>query len=570
MAAAASLVLSAASPGPDASDYVTITSPSRILDVGADGTPGATLTGDAGYSFGPSPSDSSPTPNPAPTPSPSPTPGGTIIGSAAYHFGPPLSDSRLTPRRAPSVWSKVSVDRNAVCADDSAAAGSECSYAQIAMDFTEKGGQFAASWSFFVAASVFPSSIDGVHIFSVELHIVGADGTDTTRSASKRIRVVPPGQLEPAPSAPGQGTPSPSPSPTPSTSAAIPGVRPPGGHTASKLATGKADADSVYHALTPVQQVRMTATSAVILAAVTVILLLLIGFPGVLIESTVSKHYDELFPWVKRRREKATGPGSPAKVATWITVTLGVALASIISGFVDPQFGLNLGSARVLLSSAAVFVVLSVLGWLIVERVIHSTDPTLKPSIEFKWFSLLVVILAVLLSRLTGFEPGIVFGLVVGLSFGASLSAVQSARTVLVGVAYAFTLGLGSWLAYSVLKPVIGGQPGVVSQFACDLLAGLAVAGLSTLPVALLPITGLGGAAVFRWNRWIWALVYAAGLATFFVVLMPLPQAWGDVSLALAVWVALYAGFACGAITFWAFFRIKDGRRTITAARRGR
>ncbi|KQR54126.1 hypothetical protein ASF88_04670 [Leifsonia sp. Leaf336] len=562
VAAAAGFVLSAASPEPDASDYVTITSPSRILDVGADGTPGPTLTGEAGYSFGPSPSDSSP------TPTPSPTPGGTIIGGAAYHAGPALSGSSRTPRGSPTVWSAVTVDRHAVCDDDGAAAGSKCNYTQIAMDFTETGGQFAASWSFFIAASVFPSSIDGLHTFSVELHIVGADGTDTTRSDSKRIRVVPPGQLETAPSSPAQGTPSPS--PTPSTPAAITEVRPPGGHTASELATGRPDADSVYTALTPVQRVRMTATSAVILAAVTLILLLLIGFPGVLIESTVSKHYDELFPWVKRRRENATRPGSPAKVATWITVTLGVALASIISGFVDPQFGLNLGSARVLLSSAAVFIVLSVIGWLVVERVIHSTDPALKPSIEFKWLSLLVVILAVLLSRLTGFEPGIVFGLVVGLSFGASLSTVQSARTVLVGVAYAFMLGLGSWLAYSALKPAIGSRPGVVSQFACDLLAGLAVAGLSTLPVALLPITGLGGAAVFRWNRWIWALVYAAGLATFFVVLMPLPQAWGEVSLALAVWVALYAGFACGAVTFWAFFRIKDGRQTITAARRGR
>ncbi len=528
----AGLLLGPTAVGPD--NYVTITSPSTIADVSSDGTPGATITGNAAYYYlGPSPSPAS---------------------------------SSSSPER-----SVVTVDGTAVC--DKGSVTRSCASKQIAMDVGGKDGQYAGSWTFFVPASVFRSSIDGLHTFTVEIYVIDSDGTPTLVGKDRRlIRLVPPGQLGHAPSAPAQqpSSSTSAPSPAASTLAVPNGTHTPGGHTASKLATGVADADSVYSALTPVQDVHLTATSAVILVAVTLILLLLIGFPGVLVESTVSEHYDELFPWVKRRREKEADPGSPAKVATWITVTLGVAIASIISGFVDPEFGLNLGSARLLLSSAVVFIVLSVIGWLIVEWVIHSTDPTLKPSIEFKWFSLLVVALAVLLSRLTGFEPGIVFGLIVGLSFGAALSTVQNARTVLVGIAYAFTLGLGSWLAYSALRPLLDSQPGVGSQFTLDLLAGMAVAGMSTLPVALLPIEGLGGAAVFKWNRWAWAVVYAAGLATFFVVLMPLPQAWGEISLSLWVWVILYACFAIGAILFWAFFRIKDGRATADAPRHGR
>lgn len=431
------------------------------------------------------------------------------------------------------------------------------------------------------------SPLDGPHKFRVEIFVVTRSdrGSVTYQLVDwfeKEITLVPALELQSPSTSPTSSTsptqegqtsapPTATPTPTPTTAAPRSASTPRGPrHTASKLGTGSADADSVYSALTPVQDIDMTPTSALVLAAVTVILLLLIGFPGVLIESTVSKHYDELFPWVKRRREKENDLDSPAHVATWITVTLGVAIATVISGFIDPQFGLNPGSARVLLSSGVVFIVLSVLGWLIVEWVIHSTDPALKPSIEFKWFSLLVVALAVLLSRLTGFEPGIVFGLVVGLSFGATLSKAQNARTVLVGVLYALILGLGSWLAYSALKPLLESQPSVASQFALDMLAGIAVAGMSTLPVALLPITGLGGAAVFTWNKWVWTVAYAVGLATFFVVLMPLPQAWGEISLALTVWVILYACFAVGAIIFWAYFRIKDRSPTTEPARHGK
>lgn len=516
-------------------EHITITSPSSIADVSSDGTPGATITGEAAYS--------------------------------------PVRPASRASAVTADEWSMVSVDGKAVCVDGRSATGNDCTYQQIVMDFAETGGRFAGSWAFFVPAAMFSPSIDGWHTFAVELHVIGPDELyRLVGSDSKRI------QVEPPPPTGRSTTTSQEPGPSPSavtaqptgTPAAAPGAQPPPDHTASRLRTGRAEADSVYSALTPVQQLHPTMTSVVVLVVVTLVLLLLIGFPGVLIESTVSKHYDELFPWVKRRRAKEADPRTPARVATWITVTLGVALASIVSGFVDPQFGFNLGSARLLLSSAAVFIVVSVLGWLAVERVIHFTDPALRPVVEFKWLSLVIVALAVLLSRSTGFEPGIVFGLVVGLSFGATLSTAQSARTVLVGVAYAFTLGLGCWLAYSALKALLEGAPSVGSEFALDLLAGIAVAGMSTLPVALLPITGLGGAAVFAWSRWVWAVVYAAGLATFFLVLMPLPQAWGEVSLALRVWVLLYACFAVGAILFWAFFRIKDGPPAIDARRHAR
>ncbi|MFE4467252.1 hypothetical protein ACFRFH_00430 [Leifsonia sp. NPDC056824] len=477
-------------------------------------------------------------------------------------------------------WSAVSLDGKYLRSGDG--------YLPVVLDSgssSQEGG-----WTVFLPAAVFPvaggdrsnpHAIDGTYGIGVDI-LQSSDGgltVTTVARARKAITLVPLAALSatpapPGPSAPtGPGTAAPS-SASPTAVAPVPSTRTPtpttvAAPTVSKLGTGAADADSVYSALTPAQDVHLTLTSGMVLIVLTLILLLLIGFPGVLIESTVSDHYDELFSWVRRRHRvrAAAGAGSPARLTTWLSVVAGVAVASIISGFVDPQFGVNPGSARVLLSSAVVFVVYSVVGWLAVDWVIHSTDPALKPTIEFKWLSLLVVVLSVGRSRLTGFEPGIVFGLVVGLSFGAAISAVESARTALVAVAYSFIVGLGSWLAYSALKPVLQAQSGSGHQFTLDMLAGIAVAGMSTLPVAFLPITGLAGGAVFTWNRWVWGAVYAAGLAAFFVVLMPLPQSWGEVSLALAAWVGLYACFAVAAVLFWGWFRLKDWRKAAHRAR---
>jgi hypothetical protein len=355
--------------------------------------------------------------------------------------------------------------------------------------------------------------------------------------------------------------PTATPTPTPTSTAVAPppvvaGSEPP---QTSRLRSGRADAPSFLRAIPTAQDLKLTPTRALITAALTVILMLLVGFPGQLIGSTLSDNYDRAFGWtepITSRLKRATA--AVEKLPRWAVIAIGVTLASIISSFVDPQFGFNLGSLRVLLEVAVAFLVQSLLGWFVVGKLVRRSNPELRPVVEFKALSLLIVIVAVVISRLTGFEPGIVFGLIVGLNFGAALTATHKARIALTGSAYAFVVAILGWIGYSIAVAAFGAHPGLAGAFVIETLSGFAVAGIATLPISLLPIRSLAGGEVFEWKRWVWAVSYGIGLFAFLVILLPLPFSWGTVHLPLIIWVALYAAYALAAVGFWAFFRFVD------------
>lgn len=324
------------------------------------------------------------------------------------------------------------------------------------------------------------------------------------------------------------------------------------------LGSGKASAPSVLSSLPTAQHLGLTPGRALLTAALTVILLLLVGFPGQLIGSTVSENYDRIFGWTRPIAAGVKKAGaSIGRLPNWLVVTMGVALAAVISGFVDPSFGFNLGSLRLLAEFFLSFLVQNVLGWWIVGRLVRRTDPVLKPVVEFKVLSLLIVIVAVVVSRLTGFEPGMVFGLILGLSFGASLAATRKARVALAGVGYSIALGLVAWGGYSIVTAAAGGAPNAGGVFVEEVLSGLAVSGLATLPIALLPLAVLEGGAIYAWKKWVWAVAYGVGLFAFLAILLPLPFSWGTVHAPLIVWIALYAGYALTAVGLWAWFRFR-------------
>ncbi len=329
--------------------------------------------------------------------------------------------------------------------------------------------------------------------------------------------------------------------------------------TSSALATGDPAGKSVLSSVRPVMEVTTTPVNALITAAVTIILLLLVGLPSALLGQTLSENYDRLFGRVTTVVRKATRALSSPSLPRWLPITFGITLATVMSAFVDPGFGWNPGSARLLASMGIAFALESVAGWIVIRSVLAKTDPDLKPKPEFKFGSLLIVLIAVILSRIVGFEPGMVFGLVVGLTFGASLASSRNARVKLIGLGWAFTIGVVGWVGYSLLAGVSGWLP----IFAAETFSALAVSSLAALPVALLPIAGLDGGVLFRWNRWVWAGIYAAATFVFFLVLMPMPFSWGEVGTPLATWIGLYLAYAVFAIAVWAWFRFAKPKSTL-------
>ncbi|HRN28588.1 MAG TPA: hypothetical protein PK890_02625 [Terrimesophilobacter sp.] len=329
--------------------------------------------------------------------------------------------------------------------------------------------------------------------------------------------------------------------------------------SSSQLSTGDPAAPSVLSSVPSVGATIAEPPNLLVAAAVTIILLLLVGLPSTLLGATLSDNYDRIFgrsAAVRRATAPLTRALAASTVPGWLPLALGIVAASILSSFVDPGFGLNWGSARMLLSMALAFAIETLLGWVVIRAVLKRTDPGLDPKPQLKWGSLLIVLVAVILSRLVGFEPGMVFGLIVGLAFGVTLATAQDVRIKLIGIGWAIVIGLVGWVGYSVLSGIDGWLPVLLAET----LSGIAVGSLAALPIALLPLRGLDGETLFSWNRWAWAGLYGFGLLLFFVVLMPMPFSWGEVGAPLVTWICLYLGYAALAVGVWAWFRFRPVR----------
>lgn len=167
----------------------------------------------------------------------------------------------------------------------------------------------------------------------------------------------------------------------------------------------------------------------------------------------------------------------------------------------------------------------------------------------------MLVGIAVILTRVTGFEPGLVFGLVLGLSFAVELSRLQEARLALAASGYALVLGIAGWLIFSVLVAWLGSNPGWLGLFAQETASGLAVSCLTALPIALLPLAVLDGGVVFAWKRWVWAIAYLVALTAFLLIVLPLPASWDDLTGTHLAWLVLFVAYCVLALAVWAIFR---------------
>ena len=206
---------------------------------------------------------------------------------------------------------------------------------------------------------------------------------------------------------------------------------------------------------------------------------------------------------------------------------------------------------RVVLSILASFLLDAVVGWFLLICLVRRTRPHTPAAFQFSPASLLVVIAAVIFTRLTGFAPGIIFGLVAGVAFGTVLATAEKARIALVGRGYSFVVAVIGWVGYRILGVTAGAHPGVGIVFLRETLSSMAIGGIAALPIVLVPLRGLTGFDIFRWNRWVWGGAHGVGLLGFFVVLMPLPFSWTGVHIDLVMWIAAYVAYGLTALTAW-------------------
>lgn len=279
-------------------------------------------------------------------------------------------------------------------------------------------------------------------------------------------------------------------------------------------------------------------------------LLLFVAFPAELLNATISEQYPRFArriptaTWLERvtRRLDAT----PIVGAIAVTVA-----AAVIFGFVDPGFGFEVTSLRVVLACGiALFIVGYLASW-IAGRIVGRRWQV-RSVIEIKPLGLILAVVGVALSRVLEFSPGFLIGLLIGVGLVGRTTAAQQATAALVRAGVVFGLSLLGWLGYSILMATM--QPdSFAAALAFETMVAVTTEGLTVLFVGLLPFKFLDGAVLFAHSKVVWAVSYAVVALAF--VLIVIPSAWGEPGGSLWLWVAVVGGFAVVAVGIYLYFR---------------
>jgi hypothetical protein len=360
-----------------------------------------------------------------------------------------------------------------------------------------------------------------------------------TPLATQLPTIAPPPSAQPSPTP--TTTPSPTPTPTPL----------PASETSGSDTHPTAFVESIP-APAAVSNDPLVIAESIALAA---LIVLLMPFPAQLFNSTLESNYDEVRRWF---RLDAIQRGAGRLAGFWestLGIVVFVLLAALIYGFLDPGFsfdvtglaaivGLALGIAlTTLLASATTILGHARLGDRGRLRALPAT--------------LLVGLVCVLISRVTGFLPGYVYGIVLGFVFARTLSRIEDGRTNAIAAASMLGVALVAWVLLSMVVSQIAGPVGVVFS---TLLATLVVAGLEGVVFGLLPFRFLPGEPLYATNRIAWAALLGLGAFLFFHILInPASGYLSSTSRTpLFTIIVLFVSFAVLSVAFWAYFRKRE------------
>jgi len=233
-----------------------------------------------------------------------------------------------------------------------------------------------------------------------------------------------------------------------------------------------------------------------------------------------------------------------------------IAISAVLYASLDPDLGLSAESLAEVVG-IGLGIVLTALAFEIPALIAHRR---LGDSwrIEVLPGTIVVAVVCVLISRLTGFLPGYVYGLILGLSFAKNLSEAEEGRNTALAGVLMLVLAVASWFALTAL----GSGTGVLEIAAQTVLAAVMVGGLEGVVFGLVPLRFLQGEALWAWNRVVWGVVFGLGVFAFaHILLNPQSGYLSDSSRTpFLTIVALFLGFGVVSVGFWGYFRFRPAR----------
>jgi hypothetical protein len=303
-------------------------------------------------------------------------------------------------------------------------------------------------------------------------------------------------------------------------------------------------------ALAPVSAIVANPATLAIAGGLALALLFLVALPTELLNSSLSSNTSRL------GRAYGAVDGALTKAQDWfIKVTHSRALAAalittmvaIVYGFVDPGFGFDIVSLRLVLSLAIAFFLLSYgaswLSGLIVKRAWGATGiVALQPSI------ILFAVIGVIVARILDFSPGFLVGVAIGLEL-IQASKKVSARAVFVQVAVITGLALAAWIAYSFFSP----GDAFLGRLVEDTLVAVTAEGLTGALIAVFPLRFLDGRELWEVSKRLWVAAFLIVAVAFALLVLPTAIQGTDVA-DYGTWLLVFAVFGAISLAVWFVF----------------
>lgn len=293
----------------------------------------------------------------------------------------------------------------------------------------------------------------------------------------------------------------------------------------------------------------------------TLLVILLIGAPTPLFNSTLDANEDEIRRWLRRRFHLQAGTRPLDRLRNrWLGVGIYLLVAALLYAFLDRKFPFDdqlvaFGSALITLLVATSASILP--GDRYVATAYHEHG---VPRAAL--WTLAVAIVCVIVTRLTDAEPGYIYGIIGGFAFATALTVADRGRMAFRGGLTVLAVGFVAWFLRVPFEPAVGQPQDAGLQLVNKVLEGLFVGSIQGLVFGLVPLRFLSGASLRAWSVGRWLLLWGVGLALFIgVVLYPVssyephPSDGGLITMAITVLV-----YGLIAVLFWDFFRRRARR----------
>jgi len=291
-------------------------------------------------------------------------------------------------------------------------------------------------------------------------------------------------------------------------------------------------------------------------------LLFLVALPTELLNSSLSSNTSRL------GRVYGTVDTAMTRAQNWLikktrsralVAIILVAIVAVIYGFVDPDFGFDIVSLRLVLSLAIAFFLLSfVASWvsgLIIRRAWGAMAiVALQPSI------ILFAIIGVIVARILDFSPGFLVGVAIGLEL-LQASRHVAARAVFVQIAVVTGFSLAAWIVYSIFTP----DSDFLGLLLEDTMVATTSEGLTGALIAVFPLKFLDGRELWEVSKRLWVAAFLIVGTAFALLVLPTAISGTNVS-DIVTWLIVFAVFGGVSFAVWLIF-VRADRKASEAER---